>query len=76
MTASYVDPSPEVDADVETALLESAHEPEKPWVLVKEVAERESKNQDEVKSVLRTLTLRGEITPIATGEVRTVVNSR
>ena len=72
MAPRYVDDQAEVtDTEIEERLVETAAEEQlKPWALVKQVADEPGRNEGEVKSALRSLTLRGDLTPTATGKIR------
>lgn len=74
--APYVDEAAEqVDSDIEDALVELAEsEPDKPWILVREVSSSMNADEEEVRSVLRSLTLHGTLTPTGTGEIRSTTD--
>ncbi len=74
--APYADEAAEqLDSDIRDALVELAEsEPDKPWVLVGEVSSSENVDEEEVRSVLRSLTLRGTLTPTATGKIRSTTD--
>lgn len=77
MVASYRDPQPKVDQDLEEALIDVVEEgPEKPWVIVDRVASQEEIPESEAKNALRQLTIEGLITPTASDEVRLVSDRR
>lgn len=46
---------------------------DKPWTVVSDVAEQLNKDNEEVRQVLRHLTLNGTLTPTADGDIRKTI---
>ena len=61
----------ELDEDIATELMDQIEErPAKPWTIVSRVSERLDQDPDPVRETLRQLTLQGEVTPTADGDLR------
>lgn len=73
MTQPFVrksDETPELDEEIKEAIMEQVRKgPTKPWTVVSRVANDEW-GREEVRETLRRLTLSGEITPTADGDLR------
>lgn len=62
---------PELDEDITTELMAQIEEgPAKPWTIVSKVSTRMDQDREKVHETLRELTLQGEVTPTADGDLR------
>ncbi|WP_049900443.1 hypothetical protein [Halococcus agarilyticus] len=61
----------ELDEDIAAELMDLIEEnPAKPWTIVSRVSNQLDQNPDQVRETLRQLTLQGEVTPTADGDLR------